>query len=125
MTSKSNNNLTSHYLFVYGTLKKNCKGHHLLYRAKFIDYAVTSDKYALFLDEYPLVVKQRKVSKIHGEVYLIDENLLRLIDEYEEHPFEYKREKIPVFLKGQKKRITAWIYFYREEKGKLITSGEF
>ena len=113
-----------HLVFVYGTLRKGFCNHHFLRRAKFLGRARTKEKYALYVGEFPYVVKNRPVSFIVGEVYAVDNAALAALDELEGHPNCYKREKIKVRLEdGQE--VGAWIYFYPRPRGKLIRKGDF
>ncbi len=109
-------------VFVYGTLKKGYSNHHLLKNGKFLGEAKTKYKYALYEKVYPYVSHNPKVSNIHGEVYQVDNFTLRKLDILEGHPYEYKRELIPVILNN--KELKAWMYFNDKYKGgKLIPQG--
>ena len=110
------------YVFVYGTLRKGFGNHHLLKNSKFIGYATTKEKYSLYVDGIPYVVKI-PTTQIKGEVYEVDRDTLNALDELEGHPNFYKRELIDVIVNG--KTIKAWIYFYPYPRGKLIRSGDF
>ena len=110
------------YVFVYGTLRKGYWNHHILENSRFIGLAITKDKYSLFADGIPYVVKI-PLTQIKGEVYEVDSDTLERLDALEGHPNFYKRELIDVILDG--KTIKAWIYFYPYKKGKLIESGDF
>ncbi len=114
--------MSGEYIFVYGTLRKGHRNHRLLENSEFVGYAITKDKYSLFVDGIPYVVKI-PVSKIKGEVYRIDKHTLEKLDRLEGHPDFYKRERIDVVINDR--IIKAWIYFYPYPKGKLIESGDF
>lgn len=112
------------YLFVYGSLKRGKEYNYLLEKAKFISEAVTLEKYAMYLDDIPYVYKNRKISYISGELYEIDDKILREIDLFEDHPKFYFRELVEVkTTKGI--IVKSWIYFFPEEKGELLSSGCF
>jgi gamma-glutamylcyclotransferase (GGCT)/AIG2-like uncharacterized protein YtfP len=67
-------------LFVYGTLKKGEPGHELLGRADYVG-DLTLHGLVLVPGEYPsAVIGEGSVS---GEVYLVPESSLPLLDEYE------------------------------------------
>ena len=101
-----------HKIFVYGTLKKGFCNHFYLDGSAFLGTTTTREKYFMCVDSgIPYVFKCEKNSSfkgfVKGEVYLVDVEVLRSIDELEEHPREYFRGR--VFLKtfGY-----AWIYLY-------------
>ena len=110
------------YVFVYGTLRKGFRNHYLLSSSKFIGYGMTKDKYSLYADGIPYVVKIPN-TQIKGEVYEVDKNTLDVLDDLEGHPDFYRRELVDVIV--NRKTIQAWIYFYPYPEGKLIESGDF
>ena len=110
------------YVFVYGTLRRGFENHYLLKNSKFIGYGITKEKYSLYVDSIPYVVKI-PYCQIKGEVYEVDKNTLIALDELEGHPDFYRRELIDVIVNG--KTIKAWIYFYPYPRGKLIKSGDY
>ena len=110
-------------IFVYGTLKKGYGNNSLLNNSKFIGEAITTEKYALYKSGIPFVIKDEKISQIHGEVYEVAPDTLKVLDDLEGHPDWYNREEIFVYLKENRKKIKAWIYFYPEKRGKIVLSG--
>jgi gamma-glutamylaminecyclotransferase len=115
-------------VFVYGTLKKGFSNHHLLSCAKFIGTAVTEKHYALYEAGLPYVISGEQVSTIHGEVYLVDQVTLAILDNLEGHPNFYKREQVHVCLQTNKsysEKIIVWIYFYPKPTGQLKVDGIF
>jgi gamma-glutamylaminecyclotransferase len=97
--------MVKYLLFVYGTLKKGYPNHHLLQESRFIDEAVTKKKYALYNSGIPFLIKYESISYIHGEVYEIDDNIIKKVDALEGHPDWYKREKIEVVLSKNYKYV--------------------
>ena len=112
-------------LFVYGTLKKGGLNHHYLRGSRFIGDAVTKKRYALYISEFPLVIKDIGVSQIIGEAYEVEWPVLKRVDMLEYHPYLYFRERISIILKASNKLLRAWIYFYPRPEGRLIPSGKF
>ena len=110
------------YVFVYGTLRKGYWNHRLLENSKFIGEAITKEKYSLYANGIPYVVKTPK-TQIKGEVYEVDIETLKRLDQLEGHPDFYYREKTDILING--KPIKAWIYFYPYQKGKIIPSGDY
>jgi len=111
-------------IFVYGTLKRNKQFGYIMKKAKFIGKAETIEKYALYFDHIPYMVKNEKISNVKGEVYEVTSDLLKLIDDFEEHPVYYKREEIRVKLENGD-IISVWAYLFPEKRGNLIEIGEF
>ena len=112
-------------LFVYGTLRRGFENHEAyLQDAQFLGRAVTQNKYALFLGDFPYLNKIPAVSSIVGEIYRVDEQTLAHIDCLEGHPEEYRRELITVVTE-QGTEYSAWTYFYPEPRGGLIKSGDY
>lgn len=98
------------YLFVYGTLKRGRGNHRLLGNAKFIGEGETVEKYKMYDIGVPIVVKGSPHVRIKGELYMVDEKILKQCDSLEGHPDMYKREKIKVEVKGR--QYWAWMYFW-------------
>ncbi|OCC14790.1 hypothetical protein DBT_1850 [Dissulfuribacter thermophilus] len=117
--------MSEDYLFVYGTLKKGFVNHSYLRGAKFVGKAYTKSKYALYVGEYPFVVKNQPLSNIFGELYEINEAILSHVDELEEHPDLYCREKVPVIIEEKEEEVLAWIYFFPRPRGRLVRDGVF
>ncbi len=111
-------------IFVYGTLKKGKQFNYLLKKAKFLGNAETVEKFALYFDQIPYMIKDEKISTIKGEVYEVTPEILKEVDIFEEHPTYYHREQIKVKLDSGK-IIDAWAYLFPTKKGFLIEKGEY
>jgi gamma-glutamylaminecyclotransferase len=112
-----------HLVFVYGSLLRGLSNHVLLAQARFLGEARTKNQYALYLDYFPKVIQDEPVSPIVGELYLVDGPTLALLDDLEDHPFEYRREQVIVIMDdGAETR--AWIYFHPQSGGYLVTGGD-
>ncbi|QDT35509.1 gamma-glutamylcyclotransferase family protein [Thalassoglobus polymorphus] len=72
-------------IFVYGTLKRGDCRHHVVSRFHFLGEAVTQPVYRLFhLGSYPgLVEVAEDGSEVQGELYAIDPERIREVDEIE------------------------------------------
>lgn len=120
---KSKHNLVK--IFVYGTLRKGYGLHsQCLTNSKFLGDAETVEKYAMYVNAIPYVIKDDKVSTIKGEVYLVDPYTLEAIDRIEGHPNWYRREKIKVKY-NTGKTDKAWLYFSRQRSGDLFEEGDY
>jgi gamma-glutamylaminecyclotransferase len=116
--------MQKHYLvFVYGTLLRGLSNHALLAEARFLGAAKTKELYALYVDYFPKVVREEPVSPIAGELYLVDGPTLARLDDLEDHPFEYRREQVPVMM-DDGAETPAWIYFHPRPGGFLVAGGD-
>ncbi|MDW7731893.1 MAG: gamma-glutamylcyclotransferase family protein [Methanolobus sp.] len=93
------------YIFVYGSLKKGFSNHHRMERSEFICSTRTLEEFAMAdLNMFPGVIRDKKISCIHGEVYDLNTNTLRQIDMYEGE--WYSREDVEL-----EAGFTAQMYF--------------
>lgn len=111
-----------HAVFVYGTLKKGMSNHFFLRESRFLGRAATAEPYALYEDEYPIVTRTPAVGPVQGEVYEVDDKILRRLDILEQHPDYYRREQVGVLLESGDP-LLVWLYFFPEPKGRLIPEG--
>lgn len=95
-------------IFVYGTLRKGCRNHHLLEGIEFID-AECKGVERYWKAGYSFPFARRRDSKIYGELYSVDDSTLARLDLLEGHPNFYKRELFTVQDKDGKE-YKAWIY---------------
>ena len=86
--------MTQHRLFVYGTLMKGEHHHDVLKEARFVGLSETRPEYELVqIDYYPALIPGGSL-RIIGELYEVDDALLARLDELEEVPHYYVRERI-------------------------------
>ena len=111
-------------VFVYGTLKEGYGNHDFLRRAIKVGKAETCEKYGMYETGIPYVIKDQEKTTIKGEVYIVDSGTFRGLDQLEGHPVCYKREQIKVKL-DNKRKTTAWIYFYPNQCGREISDGVY
>jgi gamma-glutamylaminecyclotransferase len=109
-------------VFVYGTLKRGCRNHHVLRSAIFLGEACTEPVYLMYhCGSYPGLVHAAPADGgqgIHGELYRVDGPLLVKLDAFEGAPREYVREVIAL-----QNGVTAQAYFYRGEVAHLRLCG--
>ncbi|XP_050423493.1 gamma-glutamylaminecyclotransferase-like isoform X2 [Adelges cooleyi] len=106
-------------VFVYGTLKRNQPNHDVLNdgkngKATFLAEANTIQKYPLVIStKYNIPFLLHKASTghlINGEIYNVDTKMLAFLDEFENHPNFYVRQKTCVKLTNDD-IVECWIYF--------------
>ncbi|MBN1134677.1 MAG: gamma-glutamylcyclotransferase [Methanosarcinaceae archaeon] len=96
------------YVFVYGTLKIDCSDHGLLDKSKFICASRTEKKYTMLdLGMFPGVTREGEISSIYGEVYEVDRETLKCLDNFEGKWFS--RELVSLDC-----GFSAWMYFLEE-----------
>lgn len=85
--------ITNMYLFVYGTLKRGYGNHVVLGNAKFVDEYVLKDNYYMVdLGPFPAAIKTDSIQgTIIGELYQIDNDILKNTDRLEGYPSYYGR----------------------------------
>jgi gamma-glutamylcyclotransferase (GGCT)/AIG2-like uncharacterized protein YtfP len=105
-----NKGKNKHYVFVYGTLMRGFNNNHLLSSAEYIEKASTEKEYKLVASGIPFLTEQPGNSYVLGELYRVDDNVLGLLDELENHPNWYERKKINVITEVGDK-VEAWAYF--------------
>ncbi|PJC87383.1 gamma-glutamylcyclotransferase [Vibrio sp. HA2012] len=129
--------MTTDFIFVYGTLRKETATamHQVL--AQYCEYVSVGSMQGKLYDigHYPGAIKSTEPSdKVYGELYRIlnQEKLFIRLDEYEEctdtfpRPHEYIREKTTITL-PESNNIQAWAYIYNYDTSELIQikSGDY
>jgi gamma-glutamylcyclotransferase (GGCT)/AIG2-like uncharacterized protein YtfP len=118
-------------IFVYGTLRKNQSNHHYLESAEYLGNASTKDNiYTMFSNGYYPGVKLMGNSKIHGELYNVNNTELKRIRNLEGYresaPTEglYDEQNIQVIDKNNNE-LTAKTYIYNYSMPHIIESGNW
>ena len=111
-------------LFVYGTLKRGQRNHHLMREARFLGEAVTAPLYTLLdLGSFPGMIPGGTTA-VHGELYEVGPGLLARLDRHEGVPRLYTRGV--VWLEN---RALAESYFLvdfdRTRMGRAADSGKW
>ena len=85
-------------LFLYGTLKRGMKANVLLGGQDYLGPARTVAQYRLYhLGRYPgLVFDPDNGLEVKGELWAVDEEIVRLLDEYEGAPELFARADVAV-----------------------------
>lgn len=93
------------YLFVYGTLKNGQFNHYLMVNGTYVESDRTSDRYCMFdLGHFPAVAELPGKTLIEGETYDVNEQILKIVDNFEGKWFCRKE----ILLEGGK---AAHMYF--------------
>ena len=118
--------MTKHLVFVYGTLRRG-SAHAMSIRfpnSQFIAEAqVTGSLYDL--GAYPAVILDESNSLVVGEVYEVDDETLKKLDDFESSS-HYWRKQVKISLGIQSKK--CWIYAPNPEAfshRNLIASGDW
>ncbi len=97
-------------LAVYGTLRKGMPNHHMLRGSELVWEGYIEIPYKLVVCSYiPFLVRCEEKRRIYVEVYRVDEELLGILDEFEDVPELYERIEIETPV-GR-----AWIYVASKE----------
>lgn len=105
----------SHFLFVYGTLKKNRIYNHYLSNEVFLGNYITADSdYDMIIgqEEIPYVYRRKEGYHISGELYNINEATMDALDIFEKNGLIYSRELIKLY----DCKILAWCYLCVEKR---------
>ena len=115
--------MSSTNVFVYGTLMHGERAHSFLADAEFVGTYCLRD-YAIYnLGWYP-GIRPKKGSIVYGEVYAVDDGMLREMDLYEGEGSLYHRT--PVIAQNEKECLHAVAYVYaREIQGNEIAEGRW
>ena len=136
--------MSHHKVFVYGTLKQNQPNHYMLENggpdladfqspterfqpAKFIGQAQTKEKYPLVIASkfnIPyLLDKPGTGYQIQGEIYQVNDLLLKILDDFEGHPNYYLRRQESVMHSMQEPQLVeekCWTYFLPKFKVEML-----
>lgn len=103
-------------IFVYGTLKRGQPNHYRMCdssngKAEFLATACTSQKYPLVIATKHNIPFLLNISgnghRIQGEIYKVDEQMLKFLDDFEAVPTMYQRTPIIVEVMEVAKDLTA------------------
>jgi gamma-glutamylaminecyclotransferase len=99
------------WIATYGTLKKGYNNYKLhLNNSTFIGKGTTQDKYPLIIKDLPYLIDEVGVGQqVEVDVFTVSQQVLVLLDEFEDHPNWYMRKEIPININGNTK--SCWLYF--------------
>jgi gamma-glutamylcyclotransferase (GGCT)/AIG2-like uncharacterized protein YtfP len=114
---------TSHFIFVYGTLRSGHSNHHLLKDACNYGVGHTVEHFAMYLTSgYPYVNSHESRYPITGELLGVDDSTLAMLDKLEGHPRYYERKEVSIIVEDT--QYTAWMYF-KDPPGVLMLDGDY
>jgi len=79
---------------VYGTLKRGQSANYKLDGSKFIASDKVPGATMYNLGAYPAVIVDESNNEIHVEVYEVDDNILKVLDQYEGYPDLYGKTTV-------------------------------
>jgi gamma-glutamylaminecyclotransferase len=119
------------YLFAYGTLQRGFTNARFMNGCTFVAPGKTVDKFSLYVGEFPFVTAKANESQISGEIYQVpDEETLKMLDDFENHPVLYTRGTTHVLNEETNEIIISEIYFnevndIQKEGVELVSSGKY
>jgi gamma-glutamylaminecyclotransferase len=102
-------------IFVYGTLKSGFGNHGLISSSDFVDDAILENYnmvYSHGSHGFPVIYKNKKSHGhiVIGEVYVVDDYVLKNVDELESNGVMYKRKLVSVKLSdGSSMSVNVYI----------------
>jgi gamma-glutamylcyclotransferase (GGCT)/AIG2-like uncharacterized protein YtfP len=118
--------MTKHLIFIYGTLRRGCARSMSVRFPDSVFIAGAEVSGSLYdLGSYPGLRLDDSGSSVTGEVYQVDDETLRELDEFEASSY-YRRKQVVIPHGGD--TLMCWTYepdpeFYSLDK--LITSGDW
>lgn len=105
----------SNLVFVYGSLRKGLNNHHFLNNSEYIgDYTSKEQFYLITYKtlKFPYLLEDlefdRPKTNIKGEIYKVNEDVLKNLDNLESNSVIYQRKKYEFF--NDKNSIEAYVY---------------
>ena len=95
--------------FVYGTLMKGERAEHLLDDATYVGRCQLRDYAMYHLGSYP-GIQPCKGEVVYGELYLICDQMVEKLDEYEVEGTLYDRKTVTVWMDDRSVEAEAYVY---------------
>ena len=110
-------------LFVYGTLKRGNGNSSRLHGATYLGHAVSQDCYDMASVGFPMIWDNPDEGRpVRGEIYEINDAILKSCDILEGHPRFYERY-LREFVSDDGQRHEAWIYVTKS-RGHYATAND-
>tara|TARA_B110000914_G_C15185328_1_gene319252 strand:+ start:32 stop:421 length:390 start_codon:yes stop_codon:yes gene_type:complete len=120
-----NNHL--YLIFIYGTLRRGGRAHHLMQAAEFQSKGSISGR-LVHVDQYPGLIPCGD-QQVMGELYLVGDQLLNELDRYEgclESPPHYLRQETMALLEnGEKKSVLVYVFQLLEPHHEEVENGDW
>jgi gamma-glutamylaminecyclotransferase len=111
------------HIFVYGSLKRGFRNHHLLETSRFIGPGTTRRDFDLLdLGYFPAAIRPGEFA-IRGELFAVGRRTLSILDLLESNGTFYQREQHAVMVEGGG-MISAWIYLLIDGAGLAAVAAE-
>tara|TARA_Y100000389_G_scaffold95508_1_gene92199 strand:- start:1735 stop:2112 length:378 start_codon:yes stop_codon:yes gene_type:complete len=101
--------MTKNIVFVYGTLMKEMGNDHYLEKSEYLGDGMTDKEYSMYVDIVIPKITLTPRYKIEGELYLVSDEDMVLVDELEG---KYSKMLTTVYNKKNKKFVDAFIYVW-------------
>lgn len=95
--------------FVYGTLMKGERAEHLLAEATYVGNCQLRDYAMYHLGTYP-GIKPCAGEVVLGELYLVNDQMVEKLDQYEDEGTLYDRRTVTVWLGDRPVQAEAYVY---------------
>lgn len=114
-------------MFIYGTLRRGGRAHHLMEGAEFLTNGSILGR-IVHVDQYPGLIFS-DAQRVKGELYRVSDALIHELDRYEgchESPPHYLREEIEVLLEnGEVRSAQVYVFQLLEPHHEAIESGDW
>ena len=100
-------------MFIYGTLRRGGRAHHLMASAEFLSYGTIKGR-LVHVDQYPGYIRGFE-DHVKGELYRVNDRLIEELNRYEgcyESPAHYTREPVDVLL-DDGETVVANVYVFQ------------
>lgn len=101
--------MTKNTVFVYGTLMKGMGNDNFLKTSEYLGEGITDKEYSMYVDIVIPKITRTPRYKIEGELYLVSDEDMILIDKLEG---KYSKDTTKVYNKKSKMFVTAYIYVW-------------
>lgn len=107
-------------LFVYGTLMEGYLANMMLETSTFIASGITEQPFIMKTNGvFPMVTETgndgRYAGNVMGEVYEVNDDVLKIIDEYENVPTLFTRKEVTIST-CKNESITGWMYVHNDDQ---------
>jgi len=106
-----------HYVFVYGTLKKGFRNHGIITDSPLVGCGFTTSRNFILYNErsakFPVAMFTNNGASLYGEVYRVEVEDIRTLDNLESNGVLYKRYPLEIQVYqsvGSMQKVKAWTY---------------